>query len=59
MSVFDPSSLIEKRVKEELAPLRKRLDEASSSRERRTIKRLMLRREREIRNALSGNGVAW
>lgn len=59
MNVFDPSALIEKRVSEELAPLHKLLDETVNQRERRTIKRKMVRRERAIRKALSGNGVNW
>lgn len=59
MSVFDPSALVEERLREELAPLRQMLDEASDPRERRAIRRKMLRRERELRKALSGNPIAW
>jgi len=59
MSVFDPSALIEQRVREELAPLQQRLDVTTDRRERRKIRREMRRREREIRKALSGNSIMW
>lgn len=59
MSVFDPSALIEERVRQELAPLQQRLDETEGRRARRKIKREMRRRERDIRKALSGNSVMW
>lgn len=59
MSVFDPSALVEERISEELEPLHQRLDETTDQRERRSIEREMLRRERAIRKGLSGNSVAW
>jgi hypothetical protein len=59
MSVFDPSALIEERVREELAPLQRQLETTTERRARRKLKREMRRRERDIRKALSGPGVAW
>jgi hypothetical protein len=59
MSVFDPSALIEQRVREELAPLQQQLDAMTDRRQRRKLKREMRRRERDIRKALSGPGVWW
>lgn len=59
MSVFDPSSLIDARVRDELAPLQAQLDAASDPKERRSIARQMARREQQLRSALSGNPIAW
>jgi hypothetical protein len=59
MSVHDPSSLIEERVKEELEPLRQRLEAASDDKERRRLRREMRRVERKLRKSLSGPGIAW
>jgi hypothetical protein len=59
MTVFDPSALIEQRVREELAPLRQKLEATADRRARRKLEREMRRRERDIRKALSGNSVMW
>jgi len=59
MSFFDPSALIEQRVREELAPLQEQLEATTDRRARRKLKREMRRRERGIRKGLSGHNIMW
>lgn len=59
MPFVDPTPSVEQRLRDAIAPLEDDLAATSDRAERRKIRREMVRRERVIRAALSGNITAW
>ena len=57
--VVDPSPIVQKRIDEEVAPLRVLLQDETDSRTRRAITREIQHRERRICKALAGNNIVW